>query len=56
VLSDESPVYVCSKLLDEDHVHHCNKVLAQQILQPVETDRAQFGLSTCVGLDLMGNG
>ncbi|KAK4240929.1 hypothetical protein C8A03DRAFT_30896 [Achaetomium macrosporum] len=58
VMRGEKGVYVHSKLLDEDHVHHCAMVLAANggedgILRGTAVE-VRFGLGECVDLAALG--
>ena len=54
VRSGESPVYVHSKLLEENHINHCAMIIAgQKVLEGTRVE-VHFGLGECVRLDEVG--
>jgi ribosomal protein L18E len=51
VVRGESPVYVHSRVLDEDHIAHCGIVIADRRRRTGAKAEVHFGLGECVRLD-----
>lgn len=51
VMQGETPVYVYSKLLDEEHIHHCSMVIAANHKLRHTNVSVTFSLGTCTRLD-----